>query len=85
MKIELLSILSILYFVERKFYNFNLLNNCDTVDFYETELLNFNFNQPEWTQNLYYKPELRFSPFQHCFYSFLTKFATEIPGASKNN
>jgi len=36
----------------------------DTVDCYDTELLNFNFNQPERTQSLYYKPERRSGPFQ---------------------
>jgi len=46
-KIELFSILSILYFVEKKFYNFNLLN-CDTVNFYETELLNFNLTDAKF-------------------------------------
>ncbi|KAE9541709.1 hypothetical protein AGLY_003700 [Aphis glycines] len=47
----------------KKFYNFYLLN-CDTLDFYKTELLNFNFNQPERTQRLYYEPERRSDAFR---------------------
>jgi len=61
-KIEFFSILSILNFVEKKFYNFNPLD-CETVDFYEPKLLNFNFHQPERTQSLYYESERRSGPF----------------------
>jgi len=55
----------ILYFVKKKFYNIYLLN-CDTVNFYETEILNFNFNQPERTQSFYYEPEAVLVHFEHC-------------------
>jgi len=58
-----MKVLSTFLFLRQFFFTYLRLEitavDCDTIDFYKPELLNFDFNQPEQMRSLYYELEHR--------------------------